>query len=76
MRLGRANAPFLYDALVTRFVRVRTGAIVASAQDWAKAQPHGGDRRSAQVATLPLETISDRASQSGASERTQRGDAT
>lgn len=47
-------------------------AIVASAQDWAKAQPHGGDRRSDQAATLPLETVADRAAQSGASDRTQR----
>lgn len=47
-------------------------AIVASAQDWAKAQPHGGDRKSDQVATLPLETIKARAEQSGASQRTQR----
>lgn len=47
-------------------------AIVASAQDWAKAQPHGGDRKADQVATLPLETIADRAAQSGASPRTQR----
>jgi FtsZ-binding cell division protein ZapB len=47
-------------------------AIVSSAQDWAKAQSHGGDRKSDQAATLPLETVKDRASQSGASERTQR----
>lgn len=47
-------------------------AIVASAQDWAKAQAHGGDRKADQVATLPLETIADRAAQSGASPRTQR----
>lgn len=47
-------------------------AIVASAQDWAKAQGHGGDRKSDQVATLPLETIKSRAAASGASERTQR----
>lgn len=47
-------------------------AIVASAQDWATAQAHGGVRRGDQTATLPLETIADRAAQSGASERTQR----
>jgi len=47
-------------------------AIVASAQDWAKAQAHGGNRKTDQVATLPLETIKSRAAQSGASERTQR----
>lgn len=47
-------------------------AIVASAQDWSKAQPAGGDRRSDQSATLHLETVADRAAQSGASERTQK----
>lgn len=47
-------------------------AIVASAQDWAKAQTHGGSRTGGQVATLPLETIKQRAAESGASERTQR----
>lgn len=47
-------------------------AIVASAQDWAKAQTHGGDRKSLQVDTCPLETAADRAAQSGASEKTQR----
>lgn len=47
-------------------------AIVASAQDWATAQTHGGNRKSGQVATLPLETIKQRAAESGASERTQR----
>ena len=47
-------------------------AIVASAQDWAKAQTRGGDRRSDQTAILPLETVSQRAAESGASERTQR----
>lgn len=47
-------------------------AIVASAQDWAKSQQHGGARRGDQVATLPLETIKARAAESGASERTQR----
>lgn len=47
-------------------------AIVASAQDWAKAQPHGGDRKTDQAVTLPLETVADRAKQSGASDKTQR----
>lgn len=47
-------------------------AIVASAQDWASAQTHGGSRRGDQAATLPLETVAQRASESGASERTQR----
>ncbi len=47
-------------------------AIVASMQDWAKAQTHGGDRRGAQAATLPLDTVAERAAESGASERTQR----
>ena len=47
-------------------------AIVASAQDWAKAQTHGGDRKNKQAATLPLETVEDRMAQSGASDKTQR----
>lgn len=47
-------------------------AIVASTQDWAKAQTHGGTRRSGQVATLPLETVAERAAAAGASPRTQR----
>ncbi len=45
---------------------------MASAQDWARAQTHGGDRKKDQVATLPLETIKQRSAESGASERTQR----
>jgi len=47
-------------------------AIVAAATDWLEAQTHGGDRKSDQAATLPLETVADRAAQSGASDRTQR----
>lgn len=47
-------------------------AIVASAQDWAQAQGRGGDRRGDQTAILPLDSVADRAAQSGASERTQR----
>jgi len=47
-------------------------AIVASVTNWAEVQGHGGDRRSDQVATLPLETLADRAKVSGASPRTQR----
>jgi ParB-like chromosome segregation protein Spo0J len=47
-------------------------AIVASAQDWAKANTHGGDRKSDQPATLPLDSVASRAKQSGAGERTQR----
>lgn len=47
-------------------------AIVASVTNWAQAQAHGGDRRSDQAATLPLESVRDRAAASGASERTQR----
>lgn len=47
-------------------------AIVASAQDWAKAHfgGSGGDRRSS--ATLHLNSAADRAAQSGASLRTQK----
>jgi len=49
-------------------------AIVASAQDWAKAQFHGANRHTIKKTgnVAGLETIADRAAQSGASERTQR----
>ena len=47
-------------------------AIVASAQDWAKAQSRGGDRTSEQSASLHFDSAADRAAQSGASDRTQR----
>ena len=53
-------------------------AIVASAQDWAKAQTAGSNQHKAKPAagpaTLPdhLATVSQRAAESGASERTQR----
>lgn len=57
-------------------------AIVASAQDWAKAQTHGGNRKSVtnqdvnQAVVLPLETgldtVAARRAQSGASDKTQR----
>ena len=50
--------------------------IVSIAQDWSKAQAHGGDRRSDQAVTLPLDqtqdTVSSRQAQSGASDKTQR----
>lgn len=47
-------------------------AIVASAQDWSKANTHGGDRKSDQAARLPLDTVARRAAEAGASEKTQR----
>ena len=47
-------------------------AIVASATDWAKAQTHGGDRKTDQAELGPLETVSQRAAVSGANEKTQR----
>ena len=51
-------------------------AIVAAAQDWARAHVPGSNQHKAKAsgpATLPdLETVADRAAQSGASERTQR----
>jgi len=62
-------------------------AIVASAQDWAKAQTRGGNgsnqHDASKAATLPVssdgdspaprrDTVADRAALSGASERTQR----
>lgn len=45
-------------------------AIVASAQDWATAQPAGRPEKSGNVAGLS--TVAKRAAESGASERTQR----
>jgi hypothetical protein len=45
-------------------------AIVASAQDWAKAQPAHRPEKAGNVAGL--DRVQDRAAQSGASERTQR----
>lgn len=47
-------------------------AIVASAQDWAKAQTRGGDRKSDQSATLHFDSVERRAAESGASLRTQK----
>jgi len=47
-------------------------AIVASAQDWAKAQGRGGDRKSDQSATLHFDSVEKRAAESGASIRTQK----
>lgn len=46
-------------------------AIVASAQNWANAQTHGGDRK-IKVQDCTLNTAEDRAAQSGASLRTQK----
>lgn len=45
-------------------------AIVASAQDWAQAQPASRPEKAGNVAGLS--TVADRSAQSGASERTQR----
>lgn len=51
-------------------------AIVASAQDWAKAQGHGGNRGNqhtgGKVQDCTLATAEDRAAKSGASVRTQK----
>lgn len=47
-------------------------AIVAAATDWARAFGRGGDRKSDQSATLHFDSVTDRAAQSGASERTQK----
>lgn len=48
-------------------------AIVSSAQDWAKAQGRGGDRKSSdQSATLHFDSVEKRAAESGASIRTQK----
>ena len=47
-------------------------AIVASAQDWGMAQRSGKPARSHSGNLAELDTVADRAAQSGASERTQR----
>lgn len=53
-------------------------AIVASAQDWGKAQPSGGtganqhSKKEQECNIAPLQTSADRAAQSGASIRTQK----
>jgi len=52
-------------------------AIVASAQDWATAQVHGGTganqhNKEQRGNVAPLQTVADRAGQSGASIRTQK----
>jgi len=47
-------------------------AIVASAQDWAKAEVRGGDRKTDQSATLHFDSVAGRAAESGASLRTQK----
>lgn len=47
-------------------------AIVASAQDWGRAQGRGGDRKSDQSATLHFDSVEKRAAESGASIRTQK----
>lgn len=48
-------------------------AIVASAQDWAKAQTQGANRHTMKTGNVAgLDTVEDRVAQSGASERTQR----
>lgn len=45
-------------------------AVVAAAQDWQKAHPHGGNQ--SEVQRLHFETAADRAKASGASLRTQK----
>ncbi|UOD31691.1 S-adenosylmethionine-binding protein [Massilia violaceinigra] len=47
-------------------------AIVASAQDWSRAQRSGGDRTARQGARLHLDTVAERAARAGASIRTQK----
>ncbi len=52
-------------------------AIVASAQDWSKAQSRGGNgnnqhKKEETGNVAALQTVAGRAAQSGASERTQR----
>lgn len=69
------NAPAVASraAINTRHMSPgQQAAIVASGQDWSSAQKRGGSRRGDQAATLPLETVAQRAAESRASERTQR----
>ena len=47
-------------------------ALAAKAQDWARANQAGGDRKSTKVQPLHLDTVADRAAVSGASPRTQK----
>lgn len=46
-------------------------AIVASAQDWSKANSHGGDRKSDQSKAIDFDTVEKRAAASGVSRITQ-----
>ena len=46
-------------------------AIVASAQDWGKAQIHGGDRKSNQSQAVDFDSVEKRSAASGASRVTQ-----
>lgn len=46
-------------------------AIVASAQDWAKAQARGGDRKSDQSQSVDFDSVEKRSAASGASRVTQ-----
>lgn len=54
----------------------QAAVIVSATQDWSKAHLQGGDRKSEdaknQTAQVPLDTVADRASESGTGERTQR----
>ena len=56
--------------LVPRMTAGQQAAIVASAQDWAKSHPRGGDQSKVQV--LHFATAEARAKASGASLRTQK----
>ncbi len=47
-------------------------AIVASAQDWNKAQSVGNPKLTQKCNVAPLETVADRAAESGSSIRTQK----
>lgn len=46
-------------------------AVVASAQDWAKAQGRGGDRRSDQSRSNDFDTVEKRAAAAGVHRDTQ-----
>ena len=68
------SAQFLVNRLVNRHLGNRRVNFLASAQDWARAQGHGGDRKSEEIKVQDCTLINskDRATESGASLRTQK----
>ena len=71
---GDSIASFVLSANLHRrhMTPGQQAAIVASTQDWARTQKHGGDRKADQEARLHLDSVAGRAAESGASIRTQK----